>query len=131
MDFHFFFRLRTPFFFIVNVVFHSLFRVTLHEHKEDVLEKLKKKENENGWYDDGRWLTGVEKTLNSISFTFQLQSHSQDSNNESLEKLIKQYSQMFDLSLPMKGCVMNQSRYLFLEGDMKFKDHIGKVRKTL
>jgi hypothetical protein len=34
---------------------------------------------------------------------------------------------MFDLSLPMKGCVMNQSRYLFLEGDMKFKDNIGKV----
>lgn len=56
--------------------------------------------------------------------------HPQDSNNESLEKLIKQYSQMFDLSLPMKGCVMNQSRYLFLEGDMKFKDNIGKVRET-
>lgn len=36
---------------------------------------------------------------------------------------------MFDLSLPMKGCVLNQSRYLFLEGDMKFKDNIGKVRK--
>lgn len=25
---------------------------------------------------------------------------------------------------------MNQSRYLFLEGDMKFKDNIGKVRET-
>lgn len=51
-----------------------------------------------------------------------------DSNNESLEKLIKQYSQMFDLTAPMKGCVVNQGRYLFLEGDLKFKDNTGKVR---
>lgn len=55
----------------------------------------------------------------------------QDSNNESLEKLIKQYSQMFDLSAPMKGCVMNQGRYLFLEGDLKYKDNTSKVRKLI
>lgn len=35
---------------------------------------------------------------------------------------------MFDLSAPMKGCVLNQCRYLFLEGDMKYKDSISKVR---
>ena len=35
---------------------------------------------------------------------------------------------MFDLSAPMRGCVLNQGRYLFLEGDMKFKDNIGKVK---
>jgi hypothetical protein len=51
----------------------------------------------------------------------------QDSNNEGLEKLIKQYSQMFDLCAPMKGCILNQGRYLFLEGDMKYKDNVTKV----
>lgn len=51
----------------------------------------------------------------------------QDSNNESLEKLIKQYSTMFDLTAPIKGCVLNQGRYLFLEGDMKYKDSVSKV----
>lgn len=50
-----------------------------------------------------------------------------DSNNESLEKLIKAYSQMFDLCAPMKGCVISQGRYLFLEGDMKYKDNNAKV----
>lgn len=35
---------------------------------------------------------------------------------------------MVDLSAPMRGCVLNQGRYLFLEGDLKFKDNIGKVR---
>lgn len=53
---------------------------------------------------------------------------SQDSNNENLEKLIKQYSQMFDLCAPMKGCVLSQGRYLFLEGDMKYKDNVTKVQ---
>jgi hypothetical protein len=38
---------------------------------------------------------------------------------------------MFDLCLPMEGCVMNQRRYFFLEGDMKFKDNIGKVRRGI
>lgn len=38
---------------------------------------------------------------------------------------------MFDLSAPMKGCVLNQGRYLFLEGDLKFKDNIGKVRENV
>jgi hypothetical protein len=64
----------------------------------------------------------------SLFFSLRL-SPRQDSNNESLEKLIKQYSQMFDLSAPMRGCVLNQGRYLFLEGDLKFKDNIGKVKR--
>lgn len=51
-----------------------------------------------------------------------------ESSNESLERLIRQYSMMFDLSLPMKGCLLNQGRYLFLEGDLKYKDNICKVR---
>lgn len=38
---------------------------------------------------------------------------------------------MFDLSAPMKGCVLNQGRYLFLEGDMKYKDNISKVRDNI
>lgn len=51
----------------------------------------------------------------------------QDSNNESLEKLIKQHSQIFDLTSPMKGCSTIHGRYLFLEGDMKYKDSTCKV----
>ena len=35
---------------------------------------------------------------------------------------------MFDLCAPMKGCVVSQGRYLFLEGDMKYKDNVTKVR---
>lgn len=38
---------------------------------------------------------------------------------------------MFDLSAPMKGCVMNQGRYLFLEGDLKYKDNTSKVKNWL
>lgn len=34
---------------------------------------------------------------------------------------------MFDLCAPMKGCLTSQGRYLFLEGDMKYKDNISKV----
>lgn len=34
---------------------------------------------------------------------------------------------MFDLCAPMKGCPPNQGRNLFMEGDLKFKDSIGKV----
>lgn len=64
----------------------------------------------------------------NFSRVFQLFSLYQDTNNEHLEKLIKQYSKMFDLAAPMKGCVLNQGRYLFLEGDMKYKDSISKVR---
>lgn len=37
---------------------------------------------------------------------------------------------MFDLCAPMRNCVLNQGRYLFLEGDLKFKDNIGKVRDS-
>ncbi|XP_037938979.1 uncharacterized protein LOC119672089 isoform X2 [Teleopsis dalmanni] len=50
-----------------------------------------------------------------------------DTNNEQLEKMIKQYSQMFDLCAPMKGCPAHQVRHLFMEGDHKFKDNLGKA----
>lgn len=48
-------------------------------------------------------------------------------NNESLEKLVKEYSAMFDLCGPMKGCAATDARNLFMEGDLKFKDNLGKV----
>lgn len=51
----------------------------------------------------------------------------QDSNNEHLDKMAKQYSSMFDLCGPMKGCATTQGRHLFMEGDLKFKDNINKV----
>lgn len=51
----------------------------------------------------------------------------QDSNNERLEKLAKQYSTMFDLCGPMKGCATPQGRHLFMEGDLKYKDNVNKV----
>lgn len=50
----------------------------------------------------------------------------QDTNNEGLEKLIKQHSQMFDLCGPMPGCGAYQVRHLFMEGDHKFKDNVSK-----
>lgn len=34
---------------------------------------------------------------------------------------------MFDLCAPMKNCAVTQGRYLFLEGDLKYKDSISKV----
>ncbi|XP_016955501.1 uncharacterized protein LOC108028292 isoform X6 [Drosophila biarmipes] len=49
-----------------------------------------------------------------------------DTNNEMLDKLIKQHSQMFDLCAPMRGCPAYQVRHLFMEGDHKFKDNLGK-----
>lgn len=42
--------------------------------------------------------------------------------------MVKQYSGMFDLCGPMKGCVVAQGRHLFMEGDLKYKDHLNKVR---
>ncbi|XP_055620275.1 uncharacterized protein LOC129764804 isoform X5 [Toxorhynchites rutilus septentrionalis] len=48
-----------------------------------------------------------------------------DCNNEILDKMVKQYSTMFDLCLPMQGT--NEGRKLFLEGDLKFKDSLGKM----
>lgn len=51
----------------------------------------------------------------------------QDTNNEHLEKMIKQYSQMFDLCGPMKGCASQHVRHLFMEGDHKYKDNLGKA----
>ncbi|XP_073842645.1 uncharacterized protein isoform X2 [Musca autumnalis] len=50
-----------------------------------------------------------------------------DTNNEHLEKMIKQYSQMFDLCAPMKGCASQHVRHLFMEGDHKYKDNLGKA----
>ncbi|XP_050334636.1 uncharacterized protein LOC126762146 isoform X1 [Bactrocera neohumeralis] len=50
-----------------------------------------------------------------------------DTNNEQLDKMIKQYSKMFDLCAPMKGCPAHQVRHLFMEGDHKFKDNLGKT----
>lgn len=35
---------------------------------------------------------------------------------------------MFDLCGPMRGCAPNDARNLFMEGDLKFKDNLGKVR---
>ncbi|XP_015042723.2 uncharacterized protein [Drosophila pseudoobscura] len=49
-----------------------------------------------------------------------------DTNNEGLDKLIKQHSQMFDLCAPMRGCPAYHVRHLFMEGDHKFKDNLGK-----
>ncbi|XP_034134104.1 uncharacterized protein LOC117587482 isoform X1 [Drosophila guanche] len=49
-----------------------------------------------------------------------------DTNNEGLDKLIKQHSQMFDLCAPMRGCPSYHVRHLFMEGDHKFKDNLGK-----
>ncbi|EDV96588.1 GH16335, partial [Drosophila grimshawi] len=49
-----------------------------------------------------------------------------DTNNEMLDKLIKQHSQMFDLCAPMRGCPSYHVRHLFMEGDHKFKDNVGK-----
>ncbi|XP_043063021.1 uncharacterized protein LOC6539423 isoform X2 [Drosophila yakuba] len=49
-----------------------------------------------------------------------------DTNNEMLDKLIKHHSQMFDLCAPMRGCPAYHVRHLFMEGDHKFKDNLGK-----
>lgn len=53
-----------------------------------------------------------------------------DSNNEHLDKLVKQYCKMFDLCAPMKGCALGQGRHLFMEGDLKYKDNMGKVNTS-
>lgn len=51
----------------------------------------------------------------------------QESNNEQLDKLAKQYSNMIDLCAPMHGVFTGHARNLFMEGDMKFKDSVSKV----
>lgn len=51
----------------------------------------------------------------------------QDTNNENLEKMLKQCNQMFDLCGPMKNCATAQERHLFMEGDLRYKDSISKV----
>lgn len=54
-------------------------------------------------------------------------AHKQDTNNENLEKLLKQHSTMFDLCGPMRGCPTPHERHLFMEGDLRLKDSTTKV----
>lgn len=51
----------------------------------------------------------------------------QDATNETLERMVKSYSTMFDLCGPIKGCAITAGRHLFMEGDLKFKDSQNKV----
>ncbi|XP_061511375.1 pleckstrin homology domain-containing family G member 5 isoform X3 [Anopheles gambiae] len=48
-----------------------------------------------------------------------------DSNNETLDRLVKQHSIMFDLCQPMRG--IDHGRKVFVEGDLKYKDGTGKM----
>ncbi|XP_050094288.1 uncharacterized protein LOC126576987 isoform X2 [Anopheles aquasalis] len=48
-----------------------------------------------------------------------------ESNNETLERLVKQHSIMFDLCQPMRG--IDHGRKVFVEGDLKYKDSTGKM----
>uniref|UniRef100_A0A1B0ACS0 Uncharacterized protein n=1 Tax=Glossina pallidipes TaxID=7398 RepID=A0A1B0ACS0_GLOPL len=50
-----------------------------------------------------------------------------ETNNEHLSKLIKQYSQMFDLCGAMKDRAPQHVRHLFMEGDHKYKDNHSKA----
>ena len=45
--------------------------------------------------------------------------------------MVRQHSVMFDLCAPMKGCVTAPERHLFMEGDLKFKDNVSKVRRSI
>ncbi|XP_058129775.1 uncharacterized protein LOC131285134 [Anopheles ziemanni] len=48
-----------------------------------------------------------------------------DSNNEALDRMVKQHSAMFDLCQPMRG--IDHGRKVFVEGDLKYKDSTGKM----
>ncbi|XP_058065688.1 pleckstrin homology domain-containing family G member 5 [Anopheles bellator] len=48
-----------------------------------------------------------------------------EANNESLDRLVKQHSIMFDLCQPMRG--IDHCRKVFVEGDLKYKDSTGKM----
>uniref|UniRef100_A0A182Q1V7 DH domain-containing protein n=1 Tax=Anopheles farauti TaxID=69004 RepID=A0A182Q1V7_9DIPT len=48
-----------------------------------------------------------------------------DSNNETLDRMVKQHSIMFDLCQPMRG--IDHGRKVFVEGDLKYKDSTGKI----
>ncbi|XP_035790420.1 uncharacterized protein LOC118465883 isoform X2 [Anopheles albimanus] len=48
-----------------------------------------------------------------------------ESNNETLERFVKQHSIMFDLCQPMRG--IDHGRKVFVEGDLKYKDSTGKM----
>uniref|UniRef100_A0A182LRN4 DH domain-containing protein n=1 Tax=Anopheles culicifacies TaxID=139723 RepID=A0A182LRN4_9DIPT len=48
-----------------------------------------------------------------------------DANNETLDRMVKQHSVMFDLCLPMRG--IDHGRKVFVEGDLKYKDSTGKM----
>uniref|UniRef100_A0A182YIT7 Uncharacterized protein n=1 Tax=Anopheles stephensi TaxID=30069 RepID=A0A182YIT7_ANOST len=48
-----------------------------------------------------------------------------DVNNETLDRMVKQHSIMFDLCQPMRG--IDHGRKVFVEGDLKYKDGTGKI----
>ncbi|XP_035896851.1 uncharacterized protein LOC118505315 isoform X5 [Anopheles stephensi] len=48
-----------------------------------------------------------------------------DVNNETLDRMVKQHSIMFDLCQPMRG--IDHGRKVFVEGDLKYKDGTGKM----
>ncbi|XP_052873511.1 pleckstrin homology domain-containing family G member 5 [Anopheles cruzii] len=48
-----------------------------------------------------------------------------EANNETLDRLVKQHSIMFDLCQPMRG--IDHCRKVFVEGDLKYKDSTGKM----
>uniref|UniRef100_A0AAG5DRC6 DH domain-containing protein n=1 Tax=Anopheles atroparvus TaxID=41427 RepID=A0AAG5DRC6_ANOAO len=48
-----------------------------------------------------------------------------DSNNETLDRMVKQHSVMFDLCQPLRG--IDHGRKVFVEGDLKYKDSTGKM----
>ncbi|XP_031617991.1 pleckstrin homology domain-containing family G member 5-like isoform X2 [Contarinia nasturtii] len=50
-----------------------------------------------------------------------------DTNNENMEKLLKQHCTMFDLCGPMIGVAQPNGRHLFMEGDLRYKDSTTKV----
>lgn len=42
--------------------------------------------------------------------------------------MVKQFSNMIDLCGPMRDCPVAHGRNLFMEGDLKYKDHLSKVQ---
>lgn len=52
---------------------------------------------------------------------------SQESNNDALDRMVKNHSNMLDLCGPIKGCAVSAGRHLLMEGDLRLKDSQGKV----
>ncbi|XP_063699545.1 uncharacterized protein LOC134830094 isoform X2 [Culicoides brevitarsis] len=50
-----------------------------------------------------------------------------DTNNEHLEKMVKQFNDKIDLCGPMRDCLVANGRHLFMEGDLKYKDSLSKI----